>query len=199
MSYLPGLTDVLQPFVHYHYAPTSIVHQRFGDVYGSLLAGLAAGLIPAMTATRRQFAPILGSRGAVTNTSTISRRMRDAAQVAQIALALVPLCGAGLLVRSFQRLHDVAPGFDSQNRLTFMFSAPKARYAGPKEIATLAGRVEHEIDEAPGVRQSAVAQAIPFTPGAQWLQAVTRHRPKGNCRLGAFDPCALQRSDRGIL
>jgi putative ABC transport system permease protein len=150
----------------------------------SLLAGLAAGLVPAITATRSQPARTLGSSGAMTNTSTISRRMRDAAQVAQIALALVPLCGAGLLLRSFQRLQDVAPGFDSQNRLTFMFSAPKARYAGPKEIADLARRVQHETDETPGVRQSAVAQAIPFTAGAQWLQAVTRTDPKAIADLG---------------
>jgi predicted lysophospholipase L1 biosynthesis ABC-type transport system permease subunit len=120
----------------------------------SLLAGLAAGLIPAVTATRSQPARTLGSSGAVTNTSTMSRRMRDAAQVAQIALALVPLCGAGLLVMSFQRLQDVAPGFDAQNRLTLMFSAPKLRYAGPKEIAALARRVRQEIGEAPGVRRS---------------------------------------------
>jgi hypothetical protein len=110
--------------------------------------------------------------------------MRDAAQVAQIAFALVPLCGAGLLVRSFQRLQDVAPGFDPQNRLTLMFSAPKAKYAGPKEIAALARRVQRETDEAPGIRQSAVAQAIPFTPGAQWLQAVTRTDPKAIADLG---------------
>jgi predicted permease len=150
----------------------------------SLLAGLAAGLIPAITATRSQPGRALGSSGTVTNTSTISRRMRDAAQVAQIALALVPLCGAGLLVRSFQRLQDVAPGFDSQNRLTFMFSAPKARYAGPKEIAALARRVQQETDDVPGVRQTAVAQAIPFALGAQWLQAVTRTDPKAIADLG---------------
>jgi predicted permease len=110
--------------------------------------------------------------------------MREAAQVAQIALALVPLCGSGLLVRSFQRLQGVAPGFDAQNRLTLMFSAPKLRYAGPKEIAALALRVRQETNEVPGVRQSAVAQAIPFAPGAQWLQAFSRTDPKAIADLG---------------
>jgi predicted permease len=150
----------------------------------TLLAGLVSGLIPAFTATRSQPARALGSSGPVTNTSTMSRRMRDAAQVAQIALALVPLCGAGLLIRSFQRLQDVAPGFDPQNRLTLMFAAPKARYAGPKEIATLARRVQQETSQAPEIRQSAVVQALPFAPGARWLQAVTRTDPKSIADLG---------------
>lgn len=150
----------------------------------SLLAGLASGLIPAFAATRNQHAQALGSRGAVTTTSTMSRRLRDAAQVAQIALALVPLCGAGLLVRSFEQLQNVAPGFDAQNRLTLAFSASRAKYAGPKEIAALARRVAEETNQALGVRQSAVAQAIPFAPGAQWLQAVTRSDPKAIIDLG---------------
>jgi predicted permease len=150
----------------------------------TVLAGLVSGLVPAFTATRSQPARALGSSGAVTNTSTMSRRMRDAAQVAQIALALVPLCGAGLLIRSFQRLQDVAPGFDPQNRLSLMFAAPRARYAGPKEIAALAVRIQQETNHAPGIRQSAVVQALPFAPGAQWLQAVTRADPKSIADLG---------------
>jgi putative ABC transport system permease protein len=150
----------------------------------SLLAGLAAGLIPAFTATRNEPARALRSSGAVTNTSTMTRRMRNATQVAQIALALVPLCGAGLLVRSFQHLQKVTPGFDPQDRLTLMFAVPSARYAGPKEIATLARRIAQETSHAPGVRQSSVVQALPFAPGARWLQAVTRTDPKAITDLG---------------
>jgi putative ABC transport system permease protein len=144
----------------------------------SLLSGLASGLLPAVRAARTDPARSLGSSGAVTSTSTMSRRMRNAAQVAQIALALVPLCGAGLLIRSFQQLQDVAPGFDPQDRLTLMFAVPKARYAGPQEIAALARRIGQEASQAPGVRESAVVQALPFAPGARWLQAVTRTDPK---------------------
>jgi len=65
-----------------------------------------------------------------------------------------------------------------------MFSARKLRYAGPKEIAALALRVRQETNEVPGVRQSAVAQAIPFAPGAQWLQAFSRTDPKAIADLG---------------
>lgn len=150
----------------------------------SLLTGLISGLIPALTASRAEPARVLGSSGAVANTSLISRRVRNAAQVAQIAMALVPLCGAGLLIRSFQRLLDVSPGFDPKDRLTLMVAAPRAKYTGPKEIAALASRLQHETSQAPGVRGSAVVQALPFAPGARWLQAVTRTDPRAIGDLG---------------
>ena len=150
----------------------------------SLLAGLASGLLPAIRAARTDPARSLGSSGAVTNTSTMSRRMRNAAQVAQIALALVPLCGAGLLIRSFQHLQEVAPGFDPEHKLTLMFSVPRSRYAGLPEIASLARRISQETSQAPGIRRSAVVQALPFAPGARWLQAVTRNDPKSIIDLG---------------
>ena len=150
----------------------------------SLLSGLAAGLVPAVRAARTDPARSLGSSGVVTNTSTMSRRMRDAAQVAQIALALVPLCGAGLLIRSFQHLQDLAPGFDPEHKLTVMFSVPRSRYAGPAQIASLARRIGQETRQAPGVSRSGVVQALPFAPGARWLQAVSRTDPKAVVDLG---------------
>jgi putative ABC transport system permease protein len=144
----------------------------------SLLAGVVSGLIPAFTASRTEPARVLGWGGPVTNTSTLGRRLRSTSQIAQIALAFIPLCGAGLLIRSFQHLQDVAPGFDPRDRITLMFSVPKARYAGPRDIAALAARIGNETRQAPGVSQSSVAQALPFASGTRWLQAVTRSDPK---------------------
>jgi putative ABC transport system permease protein len=105
--------------------------------------------------------------------------LRGSIIVAQIALALVPLCGAGLLIRSFVRLLEVAPGFASEHRLTLALTAPKGRYAGPSEITSLAKRIREEILQVPSVREVGLAQAIPFSPGARWLQALTRTDPKG--------------------
>jgi putative ABC transport system permease protein len=150
----------------------------------ALLSGLASGLIPAVRASRTDPARPLGWSGAVTNTSTVSRRVRNAALAAQIALALVPLCGAGLLIRSFQHLQSIEPGFEPGNKLTLMFSVPRSRYAGIPEIASLARRIARETGQAPGVRRSGVVQALPFAPGARWLQAVTRNDPKGIVDVG---------------
>lgn len=159
--------------------PTFLV--MFG---ASLFVGLASELMPAVAATRPQPARFLGVGGRVTNTSTLSKLPRNVAQVAQIALALVPLCAACLLIRSFEHLQDVAPGFAARNRLTLMFSVPKTKYPAAKEIAALARLIEQETSKVPGVRRSAVVQALPFANGTRWLQAVTRTDPKAISDFG---------------
>lgn len=150
----------------------------------SLLCGVMSGLLPAMKASHSDPARSLGSSGTVTNTAGMSRRVRNFALVAQIALAMVPLCGAALLIRSFQHLQDVAPGFDPGHRISLMFSIPRARYAGLREIARLARRIQQETGQAPGIRRSAVVQALPFGKGARWLQAVTRNDPAAGLDVG---------------
>src|SRR5208283_4091496 len=140
----------------------------------TMLAAVLTGLIPVLGASRSALAANLGSGGAVTGTAGVGRRLRGSMIVAQIALALVLLCGAGLLIRSFVRLLEVAPGFASEHRLTLALSAPKGRYAGPSEITSLAKRIREASLQLPGVRQVGLAQAIPFSPGARWLQALTR-------------------------
>jgi putative ABC transport system permease protein len=145
----------------------------------TLLAAILTGLIPVLGASRSALATNLGSGGAVTGAAGAGRRLRGSIMVAQIALALVPLCGAGLLIRSFVRLLEVAPGFVPEHRLTLALCAPKGRYAGPPEITALAKRIREESLQIPGVRQVGLAQAIPFSPGPRWLQALTRTDPKG--------------------
>jgi len=145
----------------------------------TLLAAVLSGLVPVMKASRSDLARLLGSGGAITGAAEIGRRLRGSIIVPQIALALVPLCGAGLLIRSFVRLQEVPLGFAAEHRLTLAFSAPRARYAKPAEIADLAKRVREETLQIPGMLQAGLAQAIPFSAGPRWLQAITRTDPKG--------------------
>jgi putative ABC transport system permease protein len=150
-----------------------------GSVALTLLAAVITGLVPVLRVSRSELARNLGSGGAVTGAASVSGRFRGAIIAAQIALALVPLCGAGLLIRSFVRLQEVDPGFTSGHRLTLSLFAPKGHYPGPAEITTLAKRLREGTLQVPGMRQAGLAQAIPFGPGSRWLQALTRTDPKG--------------------
>ena len=145
----------------------------------TLLAAVLTGLIPVLGVSRSDLARNLGWGGAVTNAAGVSGRLRGAIIAFQIALAMVPLCGAGLLIRSFVRLQEVAPGFTPEHRLTLSLNAPKARYAGPAEISALAKRLREATLQVPGMRETGLAQAIPFGTGSRWLQALTRTDPKG--------------------
>ena len=149
-----------------------------GSIALTLLAAVLTGLIPVWGVSRSDLARNLGSGGAVTGAG-LSGRLRGATIVPQIALALVPLCGAGLLIRSFVHLQEVAPGFTSEHRLSLSLFAPTAHYAGAADIAALAKRLCEATLQVPGMHQAGIAQAIPFTDGPRWLQALTRTDPKG--------------------
>jgi putative ABC transport system permease protein len=178
----PVGVDLLLSFVPAREIPW--LHPRIGgfvllgSVALALLAAVLTGLVPVLRVSHSELSRNLVSGGTVTGAG-VSGRLRGAIIVPQIALALVPLCGAGLLIRSFVRLQAVAPGFSSKHRLTLSLFAPRGHYAGPAEITILANRIREQTLQVPGMRQAGLAQAIPFAPGPRWLQALARTDPKG--------------------
>jgi putative ABC transport system permease protein len=93
----------------------------------SLLTGIAFGLVPALASSRADLASFL--KDMRRDTSTAGRRsVRNVLVSAEVALALVLLAGAGLAIRSFDRLSRVDPGFDAHDVLTFTIRLPEARY-----------------------------------------------------------------------
>ena len=108
-----------------------------------LTAGIVCGLLPAQRARLRDLSGILkqGSKG---TGAPGSHRIHNALVVAEIALALVPLIGAGLLLQSFRRLLDVAPGFQTDHVLSVQITQAAI---SPAETAKLqAGDVILEYD-----------------------------------------------------
>src|SRR5947209_9652105 len=97
----------------------------------SVLTGVLFGLLPALAATRCDVNAVLkeGGRGASGGASR--QRVRRLLVVAEMALAVILLVGAGLLIKGFWRLRSVAPGFDPEHVLTMRIELPEAHY---KEI-----------------------------------------------------------------
>ena len=149
-----------------------------GAICCTVIAALFSGLLPMFRPLRAELARGL-TVGAPTGPSGERGFFRGGIIAAQIAMAFIPLCGAGLLMRSFVNLQDVRLGFDADHRMTLALSAPKGRYAGPAEITALANRIRENTRSVPGLKQAGLAQAIPFAAGARWLQAVSRSDPKG--------------------
>ncbi len=102
----------------------------------SVLAGLAAGLIPGLRASRQAPADALkaGSRGARGGSGAWRQRSNDALIVAQLALTIVLLSGAGLLTRSFVRLVRLDPGFDPTHVAAAELRLPRERYPTPSAV-----------------------------------------------------------------
>lgn len=75
--------------------------------------------------------------------------------VAELALALVLLAGAGLMIKSFGRLLDVKPGFRAENVLTMRIELPRSRYKEPQRVARFTEEVLERVSALPGVESQA--------------------------------------------
>jgi putative ABC transport system permease protein len=129
----------------------------------AVLAGLAFGIVPALKFARPGIERVLrdSSRGA--STSRRQTRMRSALVVCQTALALVLLIGAGLLLRSFQRLSAVNLGIRPDNVMTFEVHLPGVRYGDPVRRTEFHVDLQRRIAAIPGVRAAAAVSRLPVT------------------------------------
>ena len=120
----------------------------------SLLAGILFGLVPALKSVRPDLHEILkrGGRGL----SGTRHRAQDVFVVAEVALALVLLAGAGLMIRALARLWSVDPGFDSHNVLTFVLSLPPAASRNPDSARAAWRRTQEELAAIPGVQSASL-------------------------------------------
>jgi putative ABC transport system permease protein len=128
----------------------------------SLLTGVLFGLAPAWSASKVDLTTSLkdGARG--TTDGSTGRRLRGALVVAEIALALVLLAGAGLLVKSFWRLRQVDPGFDPRNVLTLRLSLDGYKYKKQAEWADWFRHLQERLKTIPGVIEASVVMPTPM-------------------------------------
>jgi len=129
----------------------------------SLVCTILVGSFPALRVARA--APgrgLYGRSGAVTKGVA---RLGAGLVVTQIALSLVLVTGASLLVSSLVRLHQVEPGFDSENLLTFSVSVPGTQYGWPLEADQFFRRLEDRVEALPGVQSAGVVWPMPMAGG----------------------------------
>jgi len=126
-------------------------------------AGLLFGIAPAWWNGRRRPAEALKEGGRGGSAGGRARRWGDVLVVAEVALALVLTIGAGLLVRSFQRLRAVDPGFDGRGVLTVPLVLPSARYRSPDEVVAFWADLVRRAEGLPGVDAAAATSNLPLS------------------------------------
>jgi putative ABC transport system permease protein len=128
----------------------------------SVLSGVLFGLAPAWHGTESRLAEALeGARGA--GEERTSHRARNAFVVAETALAIVLLVGAGLLLRSFARLQQVNAGFNPAQLLTAQVGLPRAQYAQPEQWIAFYQQSLARMNALPGAQEAAVAVPLPLS------------------------------------
>ncbi len=143
------------------------------NLLASLLTGVLFGLMPAWQATRAHFNETLreGGKGVL---GAARNRMRNALVIAEVALSLVLLVGAGLVVRSFIRLLNTDLGFDPDNAISMRIVLPNERHAQPEQRAQLIQELERRVATLPGVTQVGVGDNHPLAGwvGSSFFQIV---------------------------
>jgi predicted permease len=132
----------------------------------SLITGLAAGLLPALRLTREDVSESLKQGAGRTASDSGGNRTRSVLVVAEVALSLMLLIGAGLLIRSLWMLRAVNPGFDPGNVITMFLSVPVNKFAGPEQQVGFYDRVLQRVRNLPGVQSASVIDALPLTGGS---------------------------------
>jgi predicted permease len=135
----------------------------------SLVTGILFGLAPALQLTRPAVASTLKDEAAAV-IGGAGAGLRRGLVIAQVALSLLLLVGAGLFARSLHNLRQLEPGFDAERLLVFSVDPPLAGYDQPR-VRDFASRLQRELQATPGVRSAAPALA-PIMADSIWRSTI---------------------------
>jgi predicted permease len=153
-------------------APAGVAHAGTGPLeravvaFGiaiALVAGIGFGVAPAAQAARPDLEGMLRESSRTGGGSRRQTRARNALVVCQVALALVLLVGAGLLLRSFERLQSVALGVRPSRVMTFTVNLPQGRYGDAEARARFHREFQSRIAALPGVVAAGAVSRLPVT------------------------------------
>ncbi|HEX6976345.1 MAG TPA: FtsX-like permease family protein [Vicinamibacterales bacterium] len=128
----------------------------------TLGTGIVFGVAPALYASRAELATSLKDARRDGAAAGGRRRLRGVLVAAEVALALVLLAGAGLALRSFDRLNRVNPGFDASGALSVNIALPEAHYPDGASAARFYRRFQESIETQPGIRSAGMVMIPPL-------------------------------------
>ena len=135
------------------------------------------GLVPALRASRTDVGEVLKESGRGGDGGRPGRRVRSVLVVAEVALSLVLLIGAGLLLRSFSRLQRVNVGFEPRGVHIVPLQVPEASYPERERIVGFYDAVLERVRAMPGVSEAAIVSNPPFFGGNPGLSFVRADQP----------------------
>lgn len=134
----------------------------FGLVTMALVV-IIVSIFPAMRIGKLRLSNALREGGRGGTSGKAQQRVRGALVAAQIAIAVVVLAGSGLLLRSFQRLNAVQPGFSADNVATLWLSVPRARYGNDTAIVRFYAQLDERLASLPAVEYAGMTSRLPLT------------------------------------
>jgi putative ABC transport system permease protein len=130
----------------------------------SILAALLFGLFPAWRAMRPRLIDAFQDSSRSASSSLTARRLSNVMVVAEVALALMLLVGAGLLIRSFIQLTSVDPGYRTSGIVAAHVVLPASRYAPSASKKQFFDELVTRVKTLPGVERASAVSALPMSP-----------------------------------
>ncbi|HEY9436563.1 MAG TPA: ABC transporter permease [Blastocatellia bacterium] len=148
----------------------------------AIVTGWLFGLAPAIQLARPELNTMLKEGGRSGGEGAKWNRVRGAFVVAQVALSLLLLVGGGLLIRSFDKLLRVDPGFKPENLLTLEYRLPRNKYQQGEAQWNFHRQVVERIRDVPGVKSASLVRGLPFSGNGGDTEIILPDReipPKG--------------------
>lgn len=146
----------------------------------SVSSGILFGLVPALRVSRLDLNSTLkdASRGAAGTSAVWSRgnNFRRLLVVAELALSVVLLIGAGLLIRSFGRLQEVSPGFSARDVLTFDLTMTGRRYNDKQTVLNTYRQLWERLEHSPGATAAGGVTSPPLSQAFAWTPITVEGR-----------------------
>ncbi len=143
----------------------------------SIFTGMLAAVLPAFRLAHADVNQSLKQGLGRTDANSSGKRTRSMLVVAEVSLSLILLVGAGLMIRSFQELHGVNPGFDSHNVTTMTAMVSRAKFREPAQQARFFEQVLQRVRVLPGVEAAGVIDDIPLDNGGSHQPVAIEGRP----------------------
>jgi putative ABC transport system permease protein len=176
------LVKLIAPFVS-RSNEVSIDGQVLGFTLAiSLATGLLFGLAPAWHSIKLDLNESL-KEGGSKNTGS-RHRLRGMLVVAEMAVALVLLVGAGLMIKSLYRLYQVEPGFNSRNVLTMRLALPEAKYTEPHRQRDLFDQLLSRLAILPGVKAAGAINHLPLSATGFQRSFLIEGKPEPKLNVG---------------
>ncbi|MBZ5604823.1 MAG: ABC transporter permease [Acidobacteriia bacterium] len=163
----------------------------------AMITGIAAGLVPAFTSSRTTLTSAMQDSSRSSTASRGRRVFRDAMIAVEVALSLVLLVGAGLMLKSFEKLRTVDAGFRPDHLLTIRFSLPAQRYTAPAQLTGFYTEVLDRVRAMPGIQAAGLVTVAPL--GGHWSDEVFTIDGQPPLPPGQFLDAVIRTADPGYF
>jgi putative ABC transport system permease protein len=143
----------------------------------SIATGIAFGLVPALQPMRTDFNQSLKEEGRGMTAGPRRHRLRSGLVIAEMALSLILLVDAGLMIRSFIRINDRPPGYETSHLLVLDIGLPASKYRNAEERAAFFDDLLERTAHTPGIESVGIVSDLPLSDRDAWIAVRVEGQP----------------------